>query len=145
MEGTNSRLDTLQAAVLSVKLKYLQRWNGRRTQIANLYTDAFRNISSIVAPAVRENTIHTFHIYAIRCQQRNALQSFLTSQGINTMVHYPKGMPYTKAYRHFYHTEQDFPVTVQVQAELLSLPIFPELQDKEVTHITSNIINYFSR
>jgi len=144
-EGTNSRLDTLHAAILSIKLKYLQKWNERRIQIANLYTSLLSHVPQVVAPNVRENTKHTFHIYSIRCQQRNALKEFLDSQGIATMIHYPKGMPYTKAYAYLNHKPEDFPVTMRIQDQLLSLPIFPELQDEEVTRIASNILNYFSR
>lgn len=144
-EGTNSRLDSVQAAILSVKLKHLQKWNARRIQIANQYTSLLNNIPSVITPAVRKGTIHTFHIYAIRCKQRNALKEFLDSQRIDTMIHYPKGMPYTKAYQHIEHTFHDFPVTAQIQEEILSLPVFPELTDREVSYIASTILNFFSR
>jgi dTDP-4-amino-4,6-dideoxygalactose transaminase len=145
LEGTNSRLDSLQAAMLSVKLKHLQKWNSRRIQIAKQYTSLLNSCSSITTPVVRNGTNHTFHIYGIRCKQRNMLKEFLDSQGIATMIHYPKGMPYTNAYQFLQHTVRDFPVTVQLQEEQLSLPIFPELTDTEVTFIASNILNYFSR
>ena len=145
LEGTNSRLDSLQAAILSVKLKHLQKWNARRGHLANVYTSLFNNTSAVTTPSVRKDTKHTFHIYSIRCKQRNALKEFLDLKGIDTMIHYPKGMPYTKAYQYLQHTAHDFPVTTQIQEELLSLPVFPELTDAEVTYIASNIINYFSR
>jgi len=145
LEGTNSRLDSLQAAILSVKLKHLQKWNARRGHLANVYTSLFNNTSAVTTPSVRKDTKHIFHIYGIRCKQRNALKEFLDSKGIDTMIHYPKGMPYTKAYQYLQHTMHDFPVTTQIQEELLSLPVFPELTDAEVTYIASNIINYFSR
>ena len=144
-EGTNSRLDSLQAAILSVKLKHLQKWNTRRIEIAHLYTTLLNNVSSVITPAVRKDTQHTFHIYGIRCKQRNALKEFLDTKEIDTMIHYPKGMPYTKAYQYLQHTLLDFPITTQLQEEVLSLPIFPELKDDEVTYIASNIINFFSR
>lgn len=145
IEGTNSRLDSLQAAILSVKLQHLQKWNERRIQIANLYTLLLRNVPQIIPPLVRGDTRHTFHIYSIRCKKRNALKEFLKSKSIDTMIHYPKGLPYTKTYQYLQHKPLDFPITTQLQDELLSLPIFPELQDDEVTYIATNILSYFSK
>jgi len=145
VEGTNSRLDSMQAAILSVKLNHLQKWNEQRIQLASKYTSLLQTISGVTVPAVRENTKHTFHIYSIRCKQRDKLKAFLAQHGIDTMIHYPKGMPNTKAYAHLHHKPEDFPVTTQIQDQLLSLPVFPELKDEEVTYIASNILNYFSR
>jgi dTDP-4-amino-4,6-dideoxygalactose transaminase len=143
-EGTNSRLDALQAAVLSVKLNYLQSWNNRRIEIAALYNSILQNMN-VVKPAVRENTRHTFHIYSVRSKQRQGLQEFLTSKGIGTMLHYPKAMPFTPAYQYLNHRPQDFPVACQLQDELLSLPVYPELRNEEVTFIADNILHYFLR
>jgi dTDP-4-amino-4,6-dideoxygalactose transaminase len=145
LEGSNSRLDAMQAAILSVKLSHLRSWNTRRIQIAELYTSLLQNISVLQTPAIRKNTIHTFHIYGIRIQQRNQLKVYLASQGIETMIHYPKGLPFTEAYRHLHHTAEDFPVTNGLQDELLSLPVYPELTDAEVTYVATCIRNYFSR
>ena len=89
--------------------------------------------------------MHTFHIYSIRTQQRNQLKEYLASQGIDTMIHYPKGLPFTEAYQHLQHTADDFPVTYRLQDELLSLPVYPELTDAEVTYVATCIRNYFSR
>lgn len=144
VEGSNSRLDALQAAILSVKLNHLQSWNTRRIQIAELYTSLLQNISGLKTPAVRKNTLHTFHIYSLRTQQRNQLKEYLASQGIDTMIHYPKGLPFTDAYQHLQHTPIDFPVTYRLQDEMLSLPVYPELTDAEVTYVASCIRNYFS-
>lgn len=144
-EGTNSRLDSLQAAVLSVKLKHLQQWNDRKIQIAQQYNNLLKSCHAIVLPAVRNNTTHTFHIYSIRSPRRDSLKKFLESNGISTLIHYPKGLPFTKAYQHLNLKSQDFLVTSQVQEEQLSLPIFPELSEEEVTYIAENILRYFSR
>lgn len=145
LEGSNSRLDALQAAMLSVKLNHLQSWNTRRIQIAELYTALMQNISGLQTPAVRKNSIHTFHIYGIRTPHRNELKAYLASQGIDTMIHYPKGLPFTEAYLHLQHTAVDFPITHRLQDELLSLPVYPELTDAEVTYVATSIRNYFSR
>jgi dTDP-4-amino-4,6-dideoxygalactose transaminase len=143
VEGTNSRLDTLQAAILSVKLKYLKKWNEQRTAIATQYSTALKDISGITVPAIAPSSQHTFHIYAIRSSQREVLQNHLTSQGIETLIHYPKALPFTPAYEHKKHSESDFPVSVRLQNEVLSLPIYPGLTPSQVTSVVENIKNYF--
>lgn len=144
-EGTNSRLDTLQAALLSVKLKYVSQWNERRINIALLYETLLKEIPEITTPVIRPGTKHTFHIYAIRTKQRDALREYLASKNIETLIHYPKGLPFTDAYQFKHHIPHEFPVSHQLQDELLSLPIYPELQDEEVGYIASAIRNYFNR
>lgn len=144
-EATNSRLDSLQAAVLSVKLKQLQKWNERKIQIANQYYNLLKSCPEIILPAVRNNTTHTFHIYSIRSPRRDSLKKYLESNGISTMIHYPKGLPFTKAYQYLNHKRHEFLVTSQLQEEQLSLPIFPKLTNEEVTCIAENIVHYFSR
>lgn len=144
-EGTNSRLDTLQAAILSVKLKYLGRWNYQREEIAKLYESLLNDHPDISVPAVRKGSVHTFHIYAIRTKNRDALKQYLTERGIETLVHYPKGLPYTQAYHHKNHSLKNFPVTAILQNEVLSLPVYPGLTNAQVTTVTENIKNYFLR
>lgn len=143
IEGINSRLDTLQAAILSVKLKRLQYWNTQREEIAILYNTLLKNLPEIIVPAVRVNSIHTFHIYAIRTAHRDKLKQFLTRHGIETLIHYPNGLPFTAAYRYKNHLTSDFPITATLQNELLSLPIYPELTTQQVAVIVENIKNYF--
>jgi dTDP-4-amino-4,6-dideoxygalactose transaminase len=145
LEGTNSRLDTLQAAILSVKLKHLQQWNARRIEIAALYTSLLGDIPDLATPHLRDNTIHTFHIYAICTPTRDSLKKYLMEKGIETMVHYPQGLPYTNAYQYKNHTPRDFPVTARLQNEVLSLPVYPSLTDVQVTLIADHIRNYFFR
>ena len=143
MEGTNSRLDTLQAAILTVKLNYLPGWNQQRIEIAGLYNSMLKDQSSIILPAVRNGSVHTFHIYAIRTKKRDALKEYLTEQGIETLIHYPQGLPYTQAYRYKKHSLNDFPVTAALQNEMLSLPVYPSLTTAQVTLVVENIKNYF--
>lgn len=143
MEGTNSRLDTLQAAILSKKLKHLQQWNAQRAEVAQHYITLFKNNNHIVAPAIRENSNHTFHIFAIRTTQRNALKKYLSDNGIETLIHYPEGLPFTKAYRHKNYSTKDFPVTASLQNEALSLPVYPGLTPDAVITVAQNVKNYF--
>jgi dTDP-4-amino-4,6-dideoxygalactose transaminase len=145
MEGTNSRLDTLQAAILSAKLKHLPRWNHQREEIAKHYGSVLNDHANITVPAVRKDSVHTFHIYAIRTKNRDALKQYLAEQGIDTRIHYPQGLPYTPAYRHKKHLPKDFPVTTALQNEVLSLPVYPGLTNAQVTTVAQNINNYFLR
>lgn len=147
IEGTNSRLDTLQAAILSVKLKHLQQWNSRRIEIAALYSSLLKDIPDLTTPLVRENTVHTFHIYAIHVSTRgrDALKEHLEKKGIETMVHYPTALPFTQAYWNKDHKLIEFPITTFLQHKLLSLPVHPGLTDEQVTSIAGHIRDYFFR
>lgn len=143
MEGTNSRLDTLQAAMLSAKLKHLQTWNARRAEIAALYSSLLEDVSALATPLVRKNTAHTFHIYAIQTAERDALKKYLAEKGIETIVHYPEALPFTQAYRSKDHKLTEFPISAQLQHKLLSLPVHPGLTHEQVTFIARNIRDYF--
>jgi dTDP-4-amino-4,6-dideoxygalactose transaminase len=143
MEGTNSRLDTLQAAILSAKLKHLQKWNARRIEIAALYSSLLQDVSALATPLVRKNTTHTFHIYAIQTAERDALKKYLAEKEIETIVHYPEALPFTQAYRPKDHKLIEFPISAQLQHKLLSLPVHPGLTNEQVTLIARNIRDYF--
>lgn len=143
LEGTNSRLDSLQAAALSVKLKHLNAWNQQRKDIAASYTSLLGNIVDVQTPSVRTNSTHTFHIYAIRTKQRDALKKHLLNQGIETLIHYPQAVPFTKAYQHRNYSAVNFPIAAALQNEVLSLPMFPGLKSSQVTTVAENIKNYF--
>lgn len=144
MEGTNSRMDTLQAAVLSVKLKHLKAWNAKRAALAGLYKSLLADVDQLILPAERENTKHTYHIFCIQTSMRDSLKSFLAKNGIDTLIHYPKGLPYTDAYKRGAYSHADFPVTYHLQEHVLSLPLYPELTTDEVNFIAQSIRQYFS-
>lgn len=141
-EGTNSRLDTMQAAILSVKLNHLSVWNQQRQEIAQRYSAELKN-SPVTTPAVRNQSTHTFHIYAIRTSRRDALKKYLADNGIETLIHYPQALPFTTAYQRKGYTETDFPVAAVLQNEVLSLPVYPGLTPAQMSTITETIINYF--
>lgn len=145
IEGINSRLDGLQAAILSAKLPHLKKWNEQRIQHASLYYALLKDVKEVVTPAVRENTKHTFHLYVIRTKLRNELQAFLKEQGIETQIHYPAPLPYVKAYQYLGHTAADFPVAYQYQSEILSLPMYPELKKEEIEYVVDAIKHFFSK
>ncbi|MBX2967748.1 MAG: DegT/DnrJ/EryC1/StrS family aminotransferase [Cyclobacteriaceae bacterium] len=145
LEGTNSRMDTLQAAILNVKLNYLEQWNARRQEIARNYRQQLGDVTQIQLPAERPQSTHTYHLFCICTKQREKLQKHLAEQGIETLIHYPRGLPYTPAYKHLNHPEQDFPVTASLQHQVLSLPLYPELTDQEISFVAERVRQYFSK
>jgi dTDP-4-amino-4,6-dideoxygalactose transaminase len=142
-EGTNSRLDTLQAAMLSVKLRHLQAWNDRRREIAHRYKAILRDIPSLTLPEERPGTFHTFHIFCLATPQRDQLKKYLAEAGIETLIHYPYTLPLTEVYARHHSTEEDFPVAARLPREVLSLPVYPELTDHEVEFIGHTVWQYF--
>lgn len=144
-EGFNSRMDTLQAAVLLVKLPHLAAWNTKRRTNAETYHSLLKSIPEITLPCQRPGTTHTFHIYAIRAQKRNELQNFLQDKGIQTLVHYPGALHNLPAYRHLSHAPDDFPVANRLSQELLSLPIYPEITEEQLRYVCTSIRDFYCR
>jgi len=143
IEGINSRLDTIQAAVLGVKSKYILDWTTARIKRATLYTEALRDVKEISLPVVRENTKHTFHLYVIRSKKRDQLKFYLESQGIQTAIHYPTALPNLQAYKYLKYRREDFEVASAYQDEILSLPMYPELDANQINYIADRIRFFF--
>ena len=143
IEGINSRMDTIQAAVLLVKLNYIKSWTEKRIRIANQYTRLLHGIPNIILPKVRPNTIHTFHLYVIRAERRDELKLFLSECGIETAIHYPCALPNLKAYEYLGHSQYDYPVASCFQSEIISLPIFPELKDSDIELVAESIKSFY--
>jgi len=137
--GYNSRLDEIQAAVLRVKLRYLDEWNDKRREHAKLYNELLENVSGIETPTEKEFVKHVYHLYVIRCKNRNELQNYLSSKGVSTGIHYPIPVHLQKAYKHLEYKEGDFPITEKYAKEILSLPMFPELTDEEIEAVVGLI------
>jgi len=140
VEGINSRLDGVQAAALSVKLRHLDDWTTRRRTNAHRYNDALRG-SKVVTPAEREGVTSVYHLYVVRvpAETRSDLQSFLSANGISTGVHYPIALPYLEAYRRLGHVDTDFPVALKASGEILSLRMFPELTPEHIEYVAEKI------
>lgn len=143
IEGFNSRLSTMQAALLNVKIKHLDSLNQRRIEIAAMYTQRLRNLDLIKLPLIRQSTTHTFHQYVIRAARRDDLKNFLSNNGVQTMIHYPKALPFEPAYEYLNHSEKDFPVSAELQKTVLSLPIYSELTNEQVEHVCSMINSFY--
>jgi dTDP-4-amino-4,6-dideoxygalactose transaminase len=138
-KGINSRLDEIQAAFLNVKLKYLDKENERRRTIAKIYNDTIKN-PDIILPQFVSGNAHTWHLYVIRSQKRDDLQSYMAKNGVNTIIHYPIPIHKQMAYEEF--NTMSFPITEQLHNEVLSLPISPIMKDEEVMYV-SKVLNAF--
>ncbi len=143
MEGVNSRMDGLQAAILSAKLPYILEWTEKRIAHAATYNKALEGIPEIVLPAVRPGTKHTFHLYVIRAQQRDGLLAHLNANGIETSIHYPVSLPNLPCYQYLGHKPADFPVATRLQNEILSLPIYPEITGEMIDYVAATIRNFY--
>jgi len=136
-EGTNSRLDGLQAAILDVKLKYLDTWIERRRAIAKMYDAALKDI--VITPSVLPNVKHVYHLYVIRIKNRDKVREPLADKGIATGIHYPIPLPFLKAYSYLGHKPADFPVAYSMKDEILSLPIHGDMTDEQVEYVIASL------
>jgi dTDP-4-amino-4,6-dideoxygalactose transaminase len=141
LEGVNSRLDGLQAAILSVKLRYLDLWTESRRRNAYRYTRALKQ-AGVMTPNELDAVKAVYHLYVIRVPAgfREQFRESLKTAGIDTGVHYPIALPYLNAYRHLGHTETDFPNALKASTEIVSLPMFPELSAEQVDYIAKRVV-----
>lgn len=141
--GFNSRLDELQAAFLSVKLPYLDEWNAHRRKIAAYYSENLSKIPELILPYVPYWSTPIFHIYPIRCERRDALQSYLRDAGIETLIHYPIPPHLSKAYSFLGYSHGDFPIAEHLASTELSLPIGPDLTIEMADIVVKCIEKFF--
>jgi len=143
IEGYSSRLDNLQAAILRVKLRHLNKWNESRKKNAKKYNELLSNISGIITPYEADYAKHVYHLYVIRIEGRDKLREVLKSKGIATGIHYPIPLHLQPAYNYLGHKKGDFPITEKVSQEILSLPMFAELSDEQIEEICYCIKNFY--
>lgn len=143
MEGYCSRLDTLQAAVLRVKLRHLDEWNARRRQVAAWYDERLADLP-VVRPFVMPDVEHVYHLYVMRTERRDALRDFLTARGVGTGMHYPIPLPLTEAYGGMGFRKGQFPVTERLAGEILSLPMFAEMTEMQVDEVAEAMRAFFA-
>lgn len=140
--GVNSRLDALQAAILRVKLKYIDQWNQKRIDNAKKYSDRLKDIDCLVVPSVEDYSKHIFHQYTLRVPKRDELQNFLKEKNIPSMIYYPIPLHMQPAFRGF-AGEGTLPITEKFSKEVISLPMHPELLDDEIDYITNSIKEFY--
>jgi dTDP-4-amino-4,6-dideoxygalactose transaminase len=145
--GVNSRLDTIQAALLRVKLKHLSKFNKARKEVADFYDEAFARCRSISVPERASYSSHIFHQYTIKVgnNKRDELKKFLESRKIPSMVYYPAPLHVQKAYSFLGYNENDFPVTTSLCKEVLSLPMHPDMEKDQLDYITTNVLEFFDK
>ncbi|NCU06322.1 MAG: erythromycin biosynthesis sensory transduction protein eryC1, partial [Chitinophagaceae bacterium] len=136
MEGRNSRLDGLQAAILAAKLPYLEQWTAARIAHATNYTKLLQH-TSVITPVVKEGFCHVYHLYVVKSRQRDELMLQLKANGVETAIHYPTALPFLPCYSHRGFKHSDFPAAFANQSEIVSIPLYPELTEEQITHITS--------
>ncbi|MGH9522060.1 MAG: DegT/DnrJ/EryC1/StrS family aminotransferase [Terriglobales bacterium] len=139
IEGYNGRLDSIQCAFLSVKLKHLANWNEQRRAAAKRYNEGFAGNQSVVAPFEATNSKAVYHLYVVRVQNRQELQTQLGEQGIGTGIHYPVPLHEQKAYAHLGYKTGDFPVTEKVTPQIVSLPMFPNLTAEQQANVVESV------
>ncbi len=143
--GLNSRLDALQAAILNVKLKYLDSYIAARQSFADYYDRKLADISEIVIPSRASFSTHTFHQYTIKVlKKRDELQKYLASKNIPSMIYYPMPLHLQEAYQYLGYKKGDFPVSEKLSEQVLSLPMHTELTEEQLNYITSGIREFFS-
>ena len=144
MEGINSRMDGLQGAVLSVKLPHLAGWTEARRKVAAQYHALLGDLDDVVTPVVGANRDHVYHLYVIRTERRDELRKHLKQAGVDTVLNYPKALPFYPAYAYLGHTPDDFPAAYANQSRILSLPIYPEMQDEAIAYVAEQVTRFMS-
>lgn len=139
IEGINSRLDGLQAALLTAKLRHIDEWTAGRRRVAEGYARSLAGIPGIDLPRVRNGATHVWHLYVIRAQRRDELKAFLAKRDIETAVHYPTALPLLPAYEYLGYQAEQLPRAAANQATILSLPMFPEMTDAMIDHVARSI------
>lgn len=143
IKGFNSRLDELQAAFLSKKLKHLDKWNKLRRKIAHIYNEELGR--AVVKPREKDHAYHIFHLYVIRCSEREELQQYLLENEIQTLIHYPVPVHLQRAYADLNIGPGSLPITEQYASEILSLPIYPELKEDDVFYVARKINEFYAK
>lgn len=143
--GTNSRLDEIQAAILSVRLSYLDEDNKKRYQLAQKYKVLLKDVPQVHLPKEVSWSTHVYHLFTIRCEKRDRLKSFLEAKGIAAGFHYPIPIHLQPAFTYLSYQRGDFPVAERIANEILSLPIYPQMTLRELTYVCDAVKEYYNR
>ncbi|ARN76521.1 erythromycin biosynthesis sensory transduction protein eryC1 [Nonlabens spongiae] len=141
IEGRNSRMDGMQAAILRAKLPHLSAWTDGRIAVSDKYDRAITN-TKIVKPKTDEVAKHVFHLYVIRTEKRDELKNLLESKNISVAIHYPTALPFMPCYSHFNFEFKDFPVAAENQNEILSIPMYAEMTDEMIQTVAEELNNF---
>ena len=139
--GINSRLDEIQAAILGAQLPYVNEWNVRRREIAKRYTDGLKDV--VQTPVELPNSVHVYHLYVIQTDYRDELQTYLADRGVGTLIHYPIPAHRQEAYKFLGYPAGSLPNTEKIVKRILSLPLYPELEDGQVDAVIEAIKDFY--
>ncbi|NLV85307.1 MAG: DegT/DnrJ/EryC1/StrS family aminotransferase, partial [Spirochaetales bacterium] len=139
-EGVNSRMDGIQGAVLSVKLKYIEQWTEKRRRNAYLYNKLLDGLA-VKTPVELDGVRAVYHLYVVRIEaaKREKFQAYLKENGIETGIHYPIALPYLQAYSYLNHSQNDFPESFKSSQEIVSLPMCPQLTEEQINYVAGII------
>src|SRR6266404_2026650 len=143
MEGINSRMDGLQAAILNAKLPHLPAWTDARRYVAACYDELLYEVGDIITPKIGPGRDHVYHLYVIRTENRDTLRKHLSQAGISTVLNYPKALPFYPAYAYLGHVPKNFPAAYFNQSRILSLPIYPEMPEEAIMHVAKVISQFW--
>jgi dTDP-4-amino-4,6-dideoxygalactose transaminase len=141
--GYNNRLDEMQAAFLSVKLKYLTTWTEMRQKAANQYLVELQGVGDLILPVTHPKSAHVYHLFVIRTDKRYELQNFLSDQGVGTIIHYPIPPHLQKAYENLGYTTGDFPIAEFMAETCLSLPMYPGITENQIHQVVAGVKAFF--
>ena len=144
IEGINSRMDGLQAALLTAKLPHVEAWTRERRRVASLYDGLLRDIGDVETPRVRDGASHVYHLYVIKTDHRDGLRTHLAERGVETAVHYPTALPLLPAYARLGVQADSIPNAARNQGRILSLPVYPEMADSTVAFVVDCVREYFA-
>lgn len=139
----NSRLDAIQATVLNIKLKYLEKFNENRKKIAEYYNNSLKDVQDIIVPCVSSASNPVWHQYAFRCSHKDEIGMFLSSKGVGSAAFYPVPLHLQKAFSYLGHKEGDFPIAEMLTKETVCLPVFPELHEEELQYVVQSIKEFY--
>lgn len=142
IEGINSRMDGMQAAILLAKMPHLKKWTNRRQQISQTYSNSLKELPSILPPFEIFGTQSVFHLYVIQNEKRDEMVNYLMSQGIQTTINYPVALPFLPAYKRFNFKNLDYPNAYKNQSRILSLPLYPEMEEWQIDLVIDSLREY---
>ena len=143
IEGINSRMDGIQAAILLEKLKHLDKWTTKRRIVANLYRKLLNDVQQVSCLSERDNCYDVYHLFVIKVSNRGELINYLYKKGIQTNINYPVSLPFLKAYSRLKHKKIDFPKAAYYQSKILSLPIYPEITENQIRYVCECIKQFY--
>lgn len=143
--GFNSRLDSIQAAILRVHLKYLDKWNGYRRMHAEIYNRLLGGNERILLPKELPGNKHVYNLYSVRVSEREACQKFLQERGISTAVHYPIPVSGQESFRHLGYKAKDLPASSRISKEVFSIPMYPEMKEEQIEYVCESLLEFLAK